>query len=214
MYSVSAYYLAKIIIEVPVLSFIPILFSVMVYFKIGLTITASQFFYFYLILLLISHSAASFGYFISSIFNKEEMAIALAPIVMMPIILFGGQFANSDNIQAWISWFQYISPIRYGFESFTRNEFDNRVYNTTAIIMNVTSGATFGKSFDDLKAMRNSGNFNISDFKVIQQPEVNPTEVSGFDVGLWQSLVILAALTVGLRFISYFFLRLFVSKFQ
>jgi ATP-binding cassette subfamily G (WHITE) protein 1 len=105
MYSVSAYYLAKIIIEVPVLSFIPILFSVMVYFKIGLTITASQFFYFYLILLLISHSAASFGYFISSIFNKEEMAIALAPIVMMPIILFGGQFANSDNIQAWISWF-------------------------------------------------------------------------------------------------------------
>lgn len=43
---------------------------------------------------------------------------------------------------------------------------------------------------------------------------MNPTEVSGFNVGLWQSLVILAALTVGLRFFSYFFLRLFVSKFQ
>jgi len=34
----------------------------------------------------------------SSIFNKEEMAVSLAPIVMLPIMLFGGQFANSKNI--------------------------------------------------------------------------------------------------------------------
>jgi len=41
MYSVTAYYIAKILIELPVLSFTPILFSVIVYFKIGLTISAS-----------------------------------------------------------------------------------------------------------------------------------------------------------------------------
>lgn len=142
MYTVTAYYLAKIMIETPVLSFVPIIFSVIVYFKIGLTITASQFFYFYLILLLISHSAASFGYFISSIFNKEEMAISLAPVIMMPIILFGGQFANSGTLQAWISWFQYISPIRYGFECFTRNEFDSRHYDSNAILLDLTNNKT------------------------------------------------------------------------
>jgi len=41
MYSVTAYYVAKILIETPILAFTPMLFSVIVYFKIGLTITAS-----------------------------------------------------------------------------------------------------------------------------------------------------------------------------
>jgi ABC-type multidrug transport system permease subunit len=78
----------------------------------------------------------------SSIFNKEEMAVAMAPIIMMPLILFGGQFANSDNIQAWISWFQYLSPIRYSLESFVRNEFDNRSYNQTMIVRNEARNLT------------------------------------------------------------------------
>ena len=54
MYRVSSYYAAKIIIETPILSFTPLLFAVIVYFKIGLMITASQFFYFYLIILLLA----------------------------------------------------------------------------------------------------------------------------------------------------------------
>lgn len=142
MYTVSAYYIAKIIVETPILALTPMLFAIITYFKIGLTITASQFFYFYLIILLLSNCAASFGYFMSSIFNKEEMAVALAPIIMMPIILFGGQFANSDNIQAWISWFQYVSPIRYGLESFVRNEFDSRYYNSTMILFQKSTNRT------------------------------------------------------------------------
>jgi ABC-type multidrug transport system permease subunit len=72
MYSVSTYYLAKTLAEAPVLFFTPILFSCIVYFKIGLTITGAQFGYFYLILALITQCAASFGYFMSSIFDSEE----------------------------------------------------------------------------------------------------------------------------------------------
>ena len=90
MYSVSAYYLAKIIVDFPLLTFLPMLFAVICYFKIGLTISAAQFFYFFLIIVLLSQCAASFGYFISSIFEKEEMAVSLAPVIMMPIMMFGG----------------------------------------------------------------------------------------------------------------------------
>lgn len=75
MYTVGAYYLSKISAETPILALTPMLFSIVVYFKIGLTITASQFFYFYLIILLLAQCAASFGYFMSCIFHKEEMAV-------------------------------------------------------------------------------------------------------------------------------------------
>lgn len=142
MYSVTAYYLAKILVETPVLALTPMIFALIVYFGVGLTITASQFFIFYASLFLIVQCAASWGYFVSSIFEKEEMATALSPIIIMPLILFGGQFANSKNIQPWISWFQYISPIRYGLEAMTANEFDSRIYNTTMIIRNILTNTT------------------------------------------------------------------------
>jgi hypothetical protein len=54
MYAVTSYYLAKTMMELPVLLITPMVFSVIVYFKIGLIITASQFFYFYLVLELIT----------------------------------------------------------------------------------------------------------------------------------------------------------------
>jgi hypothetical protein len=48
---------------------------------------------------------------------------------MMPVMLFGGEFANSATLQAWISWLQYASPIRYAFEAIIINEFDPRTYD-------------------------------------------------------------------------------------
>ena len=140
MYDVTSYYLAKITTETPLLIISPMIFAVIVYFKIGLMITAPQFFYFYLILELLTQTAASFGYFMSSIFNKEETVTALAPIVVMPLILFGGQFANPQNIPDWISWFQYLSPIRYSLEALVVNEFDERTYNRTLVLQQANSG--------------------------------------------------------------------------
>lgn len=142
MYSVGSYYLAKIVIESPILALTPMIFSIIIYFKIGLIITAGHFFLFYFVTFLLTQCAASFGYFISSLFNKAETAVAIAPVIMMPIILFGGQFANSGNIPAWISWFQYVSPIRYGLEAFVRNEFDSRTYNTTMLLYDFSSNRT------------------------------------------------------------------------
>ena len=104
MYSVSTYYMAKTLSEAPVLLFTPIVFAVIVYFGIGLTITGTQFGYFYLILALITQCSASLGYFMSSIFENEEQAASIAPIIVMPLILFGGQFANPEAIPKWIGW--------------------------------------------------------------------------------------------------------------
>lgn len=175
MYSVPPYYLGKIIIETPLLNTLPMLFTVIIYFKIGVTITAPQFFYFYLIVLLIGHSAASFGYFFSSLFNNEETAVMISPIFMMPIILFSGFFSNIGSYPAWMMWLQYLSPIRYGLECFVRNEFGNRTY---------------------------------------LPGEVNLLTYLAYNIGLWQCLVIMAALAIGLRLISMIMLRLLVERVQ
>ena len=104
MYHVGPYYSAKVLVETPLLIVAPLIFSLIIYFAMGLTITASQFFYFYLILILVVFSSASYGYLLSSVFPNIETAASLTPVVMMPIILFGGVFTNVDSYPKWITW--------------------------------------------------------------------------------------------------------------
>lgn len=80
------------------------IYTLIVYFKIGLTITASQFFYFYLTTLLMAFCTSSIGYFLSSVVVKDETAVAMAPVVMMPLALFGGLLVNVSTLPKWIGW--------------------------------------------------------------------------------------------------------------
>lgn len=84
MYGVPAYYLAKVIVDTPFLIIVPLLNAIIVYFGIGLTITAYQFFYFYLITFMVSFLASSYGYLISSVFEKEEDAVGMTPLFILP----------------------------------------------------------------------------------------------------------------------------------
>eukprot|EP00347_Sterkiella_histriomuscorum_P009468 403341097 len=133
MYNVAPYFLAKVGVELPIQIFTPLLWWIVCYFGVGLTVTAEQFFYAYLINFMLVLCASSFGYFLSSIFNQEETAVGIAPVIIMPLMLFGGFFSNSGNYPVWISWFQYISPIKYSLEAFVWNEFDTREYGPNEV---------------------------------------------------------------------------------
>ena len=69
MYRVSTYYMAKTILEIPILVIVALLYDIIVYFGIGTTVTCRQFFFFFFVSVLIVNAGAAFGYFLSSIFN-------------------------------------------------------------------------------------------------------------------------------------------------
>jgi ABC-type multidrug transport system permease subunit len=133
MYGVLPYYLAKTIVEIPVLIIQPMVWAIVVYFGVGFTQTAKQFFYFYLILFLLSLSSSSLGMFVSSLFNQQETALAVAPVILMPILMFSGFFSNAGTFAVWISWLQYISPVRYALEAFVWNEYGDRKYKDNEV---------------------------------------------------------------------------------
>jgi len=74
-YGVVPYYFSKIILEMPIIMFLPLLINAIIYFGIGFQEDASNFFRFYLALLCLVICATSFGYFLSSIFTKAEIAV-------------------------------------------------------------------------------------------------------------------------------------------
>lgn len=80
------------------------LWSLIVYFAVGLTITASKFFYYYLIFMLLCISSASLGLLVSACFETAETAVGVAPVLLMPMMLFSGFFSNSGSYPDWIGW--------------------------------------------------------------------------------------------------------------
>ena len=104
MYHVSPYFFSKMVTELPVLIFQPLLWTVIIYFGVGLTVTAEKFWIFYVTMFLLSICASSFGYFVSSLFSSEENALGIAPVILMPLMLFSGFFSNAGSYPDWIGW--------------------------------------------------------------------------------------------------------------
>lgn len=48
------------------------------------------------------------------------------PLILLPVILFSGFFKNRNDLPKWIGWLEYISPVKYGFIAFVKNEVDDR----------------------------------------------------------------------------------------
>ena len=69
MYGVTPYYLAKVLIEVPILIVSQTLFTCIVYFGVGLYPNAWIFLRFLFVMLLLGFTSSAFGHLISVLFT-------------------------------------------------------------------------------------------------------------------------------------------------
>ena len=121
MYTIYAYFLSRNIVELPSLIVFPLIQSLILYWLIGLSNTASQFFTFYFIAFLMSLNGSSLGLMVGSIIQDVKSVSVVTPLVILPFVLFSGFFKNSANLASWIGWIQYLSPIKYGFAAWVEN---------------------------------------------------------------------------------------------
>jgi len=134
MYNVGPYFMAKTLADAPILFFTPFLQVIICYWGINLYRSWDTILYFYLGLVNITFCASSLGYLLSSMFEDETAASGLAPVFVMPMMLFGGLFANNARIPKWLNWLQYTSIIKYGSELLVSNEL---AYDTNGLRENL-----------------------------------------------------------------------------
>lgn len=133
MYSVTNYYLGKFISSIPFDVLFTVLFSVIVYWMIGFnTTSAGPFFLYFLASLAVTLSAGSLGLLLGCMLPNAEVAVTVAPVVLLPFMLFGGYFANLNNIGKWLSWLQYLSIFKWGFQSLITNELNGLSFGCTS----------------------------------------------------------------------------------
>jgi len=95
MYSVSAYFWAKIFSELPSSIMTPTVFGSIVYFLIGFNHELWwKFPLFLIILFLIYNASGGYSLIIGTLFSDKQLAVTLTPVLIIPFMLFAGFFVN------------------------------------------------------------------------------------------------------------------------
>lgn len=124
-YSVFVYFCSKILVEYPFQVIIPIFMAATSYFAIGLQASGCNFGIYCLCLVLVNLCGTNIGLVLSSAFSDVAVALSLAPLFVLPLMLFSGFFISYEDTPAYVAWIQAISPVRYAFAALMQNEFND-----------------------------------------------------------------------------------------
>lgn len=59
---------------------------------------------------------------------------ALTNIILIPMFILAGLFNKLTAMPVWISWLQYVTPFRYGFQLFMQNEYRDEIFGPLGIV--------------------------------------------------------------------------------
>lgn len=121
-YYVSAYFLAKTSAESFNAVVAPIVFTITVYFLIGLQTVGSKVIIFMIFMILCSLSATSLALAISTWCRTTDMSVAVLPLVLEIARLFGGFFLPPVKLPTYFNWLDALSYVKYTYMGISLNE--------------------------------------------------------------------------------------------
>lgn len=125
LYGVDVYFLSKNLAELPAFLIFPFIFATIMYWMSGLYQAVDSYLILCGIIVFSANIAGSFGYMVSTAFSSVNMALAVAPAIMTPLLLFGGFFLNNNTISDWLVWIKYLSWFQFANEIIAVNQWKN-----------------------------------------------------------------------------------------
>jgi ABC-type multidrug transport system permease subunit len=122
-YGLTAYYVSKVLVELPHQIFFPLLLLIIAYYMIGLNPAFSAYLMAGVFVVMSALCGTAVGTLVACLFDDISIALAVLPVILLPILLFSGLFVNSGTFPVWLGWLQYISPCQYAFTGLVENQF-------------------------------------------------------------------------------------------
>ncbi|KAJ5148289.1 hypothetical protein N7476_000116 [Penicillium atrosanguineum] len=123
MYHPAAFCLAQIMADFPVLLFQCSIFSVVIYWMVGLKHTAAAFFTFWAILFTTTLCITALFRMIGAAFNTFEAASKISGTAVKAITMYAGYMIPKPDIKNWLVELYYTNPFAYAFQAAMSNEF-------------------------------------------------------------------------------------------
>lgn len=122
-YRISSYAIANGLVYLPFLLILAILFTIPLYWLVGLNRNFIPFLYFLLLIWLVLYTANSVVVCISALVPNFIVGNSVISGVMGSFFLFSGYFISKHGIPSYWIFMHYISLFKYPFEGFLINEF-------------------------------------------------------------------------------------------
>ncbi|KAI5667161.1 hypothetical protein M9H77_17014 [Catharanthus roseus] len=123
IYRLSSYIIANTLVFLPYLLAIAIIYSVSVYFLVGLCTTWQAFSYFVLVIWVIVLMANSFVLFLSSVAPNYIAGTSLLTVLLAAFFLFSGYFISKDSLPKFWQLIHYLSMYKYALDALLINEY-------------------------------------------------------------------------------------------
>ncbi|KAI9264255.1 ABC-2 type transporter-domain-containing protein [Phascolomyces articulosus] len=145
MYRPSAFYLAQVLMDIPLAIAQVILYTICSYFMSSLNLTAGRFFTHMLILFFINMTMNGAFRFLGTLVPKYYTASQLAGMVILMMFMYIGYMIPYTSMHPWFFWIFWINPIAYGYKALLINEMSGQVYSCDG----VGNSVPFGPGYDN-----------------------------------------------------------------
>ena len=123
VYRLSSYLIANTLVFLPYLFAIAVIYSVSVYFLVGLCTSWQAFGYFVLVIWVIVLMANSFVLFLSSLAPNYIAGTSLVTILLGAFFLFSGYFISQDSMPKYWLFMHFFSMYKYALDALLINEY-------------------------------------------------------------------------------------------
>ncbi|XP_077210125.1 ABC transporter G family member 4-like [Tasmannia lanceolata] len=123
VYRLSSHLIANSLVFLPYLLGIALIYSISVYFLVGLCATWQAFSYFVLVIWVVILMANSFVLLLSSIAPNYIAGTSLVTIFLACFFLFSGYFISKDSMPKYWLFMHYFSLYKYALDALLINEY-------------------------------------------------------------------------------------------
>ncbi|KAF9555496.1 pleiotropic drug resistance ABC transporter [Agrocybe pediades] len=123
MYHPMVEALAMTLVDIPFTVVTIAAFGIIIYFVVQLQQTASQFFTYFVFIVVVGLAMKAFFRALASAFPAEAPAQAVAGVLILALSLYTGYQIPRPTMIGALRWISYINPIFYAFEGLMVNEF-------------------------------------------------------------------------------------------
>ncbi|KAI7976856.1 hypothetical protein EIK77_010087 [Talaromyces pinophilus] len=123
----AAYCLAQIITDIPIILTQVSVFSVVIYFLVGLRSSAEAFFTFWFVVLSATMCLTAFFRAVGAGFKTFDDASKFSGVSVTALLLYVGYMISKHKMHPWFVWIFWIDPLAYAYDALISNE----LYGTT-----------------------------------------------------------------------------------
>lgn len=141
----AAFVFAQIATDLPILFVQVTQLALIVYFMVGLTVSAGAFFTYWIVTFAVAMCMTAVFRAIGALSANFDAASKVSGFWLSAVILYCGYFISKPTMHPWFVWIYWIDPLSYGFEALLGNEFHDKIIPCVAQNL-IPSGPGYGNA--------------------------------------------------------------------